>query len=1329
MLRTRLNHTVQYEYDAVGNRTAVVNPNGGRTTYTFDVLNRLLGEHDPLGNGSSYTYDENGNRIAVLDAEGHSTTWTYDFLNRIAQINYPETTGVPASTITFGYDAVGNRTSMTDTTGVTNYGYDELNRLTSLTNSSNQTVSYLYDDASRRTRITYPDGSQVNYGYDAANQLKTVQDSVGTTALGYDALGNRTSIAYPNGVVGTYAYDSASRLTGISYSQPVGGSLFSVQYILDKVGNRLQMVDSEGLTSYEYDSLYRLTKVTYPDSTWQQFAYDANGNRTALTDPAGVTNYTYNTADQLQTMTRGGTSTNFSWDKNGNMTSKDATQYIYDAANRLTKVTNGANTIEYAYDGDGRRTQKKTNGVVTTYLWDTLPGLPVILNETAGTSTTRYEYAGQLLSQADPDGVQSFIHADGLGSTRVLSAVSGDKVGEYNYEVYGATRTQIGSRTTQFQFTGQQADGETGLIYLRARYYDPAIGIFVSKDPVAFLTQSSYGYAQNNPTNLSDLNGQCPWCAVAGGVAGAIIGGIVKGVTYKYTCTLNNNCNNNNLIASVVGGAVSGGISGALVGGLGPLAGSIGVSSLIGGISSGAAGYAENATICLLEPQSKDCTHGKELGKKVVVNAVTGAVIGGGLQAITGIVPKISGPQPSTISSALGLTQYNVHATANILTNIITENFTYVADTIRDSATTLLSMRGSRSISSNGGGGSGSDGGGKIGSDGVSTSYSGYSNNGGGNSSGNDRNNQPAPGPVRTLGTSPNRPMQLQDVGGCSHNWSVRFQNDPPIKLCVLVDDPNIIAYNFQIHSSLVNEYDSGWIGSDSWDVPGPSNDIPVGTHSWRVQAAYVTSGNDILISDWSDWWNFTLADNSLSITRFDFSPSSPTNAESVNVYTCGSFSVNMTERVLVNTATDGSSSGDWINVGERGPCGGQPDQQLAATWNTLSFADGTHRVRVEARDNSWIPAWARVASAEQTFTLNHRRPGNPSLIQPAQNSWWNTRAINFAWSPATNANTYHLCAGTTSTLAACNLVDQTFNHSVTSYSATLNDDYQDVYWSVTAGNDLGSNGSGTGHFGLDPNPPYSATGSLLGSQTQTAFVISWAGSDDRSGLINYDVLYKDGENGIWQYWLVKTTATISLFTGQNGHTYYFQVVARDAAGNTEAITQDNGETFTTVNTELAVPTGWWNPDYKERRPLIILNPDSQTLPANYPTHLHFDSTTVPSAADLYNESRSPVKGDDLRIVYNSTTELNRYILRFTPTAVDLWFPVQTSIPTHSADGIHYALYIANSLASNPPADQGIVYSLPKDLVRVHSSLILKRAAAHIPITAASVTTEVLILE
>lgn len=877
--------------------------------------------------------------------------------------------------------------------------------------------------------------------------------------------------------------------------------------------------------------------------------------------------------------------------------------------------------------------------------------------------------------------------------------MNGDKVGAYNYEAYGTVRAQIGMRTTQFQFTGQQVDGETGLIYLRARYYDPAIGIFISKDPLVSLTETNYGYARNNPALYTDPSGEL--FNVATALIGAGVGSTVNvGMYVLQTWATGEKFDSEVAVRKAVAGAATGVLAGFTLGG-----------SLV-------TGFAVNAGINALGYCIENCGTKRFSVNGMVKTAAIGGVVGGALHGVSSLpgmlVPElkrsasVATGQLSLLANSVqvGVKEYTGYVAAKKFAEASLEWFADVAiSNLKKSSsptqtgghTDKLTPPGVFPTLPNIGPGYYIDPQGNLqrqpspdiyfsaaSNSGYSASSSGVTLSGG-----NDYH-LPAPGPVRTLGTSPNRPTLFADPAtGCrAYDWYVKYQNDPQPVLCVIPDFPNVIAYNFQIFSSL-GLWNSGWIAESSFTVPG---EIPPGTHSWRVQAL----GPDFNISDWSDTWHFTLVDSNLTITRFDFSPTSPSANETINVYACGSFPVDMTLRVLVNTANDGSPNGEWVWVGERGPCGGQPDQQLAAVWNTLPFADGPHLVRVEARDNSWVPAWSRVASAEQTYILQHRRPAAPQLIQPAPNAWLSTREVTFAWAKTTNATSYRLCASDQPGPVACNLVDQTFSSSVLSYTTTLNADYADVYWSVTATNDVGSHASSS-RFGIDRTPPFSAMGELLTTQSQTAFVISWAGNDDRSGLVNYDVLYKDSANGIWQYWLLKTTATIGLFTGVNGRTYYFQVIARDAAGNVESITQDNGETFTTVDTSLAVPTGWWNQDYKERRPLIILNPDPYDLPIGYPVHLHFDDTTLPTAADLYNASRSVVKGDDLRIIYNSTTELNRHVLRFTPTAIDVWFPIQAAIPSRTADGERYSLYIANAAAANPPADRGVVYSLPND--------------------------------
>jgi RHS repeat-associated protein len=581
-----LGGVVTYDYDPVGNKTKMTDANGHVTTYQYDAVNRLTRVTDPLAQATVYGYDAVGNKTSLLDAKGQTTTYTYDTLNRLTQITYP------GSAVQYAYDAVGNRTTITDTTGTTTYVYDALNRLASVTSpGSSLTVSYTSDAVGNRTRITYPDGQQVTYAYDAANRLTTATDWASrVTSYSYDPVGNLTAVSYPNSTSASYTYDAANRLLQLTNTGP-GGTISGFSYTLDKVGNRTQVAEADGdVLTYTYDALYRLTGVAEQirvdfdsncavdvadiqqvasrwrmqdtDPGWDPlydldgdgdidivdimqtsarwgerceqatYTYDAMGNRLSMTTPAGTITYTYDAADRLLSTSAG---TAFTWDANGNLLSKGTTTYAYDAANRLTQVVSGTTTAQFTYDGDGKRFSKTANGTATHYLYDVNTSLPVILAETTGGADTLYTYGADLIATTAPGGIQTYYHYDGLGSTRSLSDGTGAVIASYTYGAFGDLRLMKGSSDNTFQFTGEQTDDETGLLYLRARYYDPGVGRFISKDPFSGLVEmpsslNRYSYAQNNPVMLNDPTGKVAFVAAipvafkAAGLIAAFVG-------------------------------------------------------------------------------------------------------------------------------------------------------------------------------------------------------------------------------------------------------------------------------------------------------------------------------------------------------------------------------------------------------------------------------------------------------------------------------------------------------------------------------------------------------------------------------------------------------------------------------------------------------------------------------------------------------------------------------------------------------------------------------------------------------------------------------------
>lgn len=153
------------------------------------------------------------------------------------------TLGSPRTT-NLGYDAVGNRILMTDTFGITQHTYDDLNRLTQVRDPNNRIVGYEYDGNGNRTSLTYPDNKLVRYSYDPINQMTAVQDwNSRMTYYGYDAANRPITSTLPNSVTSSYTFDNANRLTTIGYDRG-STTLARMNYTVDAVGNRTQQSES-----------------------------------------------------------------------------------------------------------------------------------------------------------------------------------------------------------------------------------------------------------------------------------------------------------------------------------------------------------------------------------------------------------------------------------------------------------------------------------------------------------------------------------------------------------------------------------------------------------------------------------------------------------------------------------------------------------------------------------------------------------------------------------------------------------------------------------------------------------------------------------------------------------------------------------------------------------------------------------------------------------------------------------------------------------------------------------------------------------------------------
>jgi len=510
----------QYEYDQNNNRTAIVDARDNRTAFAFDNLNRLISKTMPNGGVETYVYDAAGRQISRTDAKGQAVQYAYDPNGRLITRAYPDN-----SAVRFSYTDTGKRAIASDKRGTTSYAYDGMNRLKTNTYPDGNAINYGYDAASRIATLSSALSGTISYAYYNSGRLKEVKDPQGKiTSYTYDGAGNRTGLTYPNSTTVSYVYDTNNRLTTLTHRNALSETMASYVYTLGAIGNRTRIDESTGISrQYQYDQLYRLTSEQVSDPTNAQtyqndFTYDGVGNRlnktnTPYNQPAVSNDYTYNAADQL--LTENGVT--YTYDLNGNLESKTdangATTYGYDYDNRLVKVVSPSGTTAYEYDADGTRVSSTAAAGKVKYLVDTTWSLSQVLAEYKpdGTLIASYVYADDLISM-NRNGASSFYHFDGLGSTRLLTDSSGAVTDNYDYDAFGNLIARTGSTENPFLFTGQQYDANTGFYHLRARYYQPSSGKFITVDPYegdvyAPTSLHKYFYSSNDPVNRIDPNG------------------------------------------------------------------------------------------------------------------------------------------------------------------------------------------------------------------------------------------------------------------------------------------------------------------------------------------------------------------------------------------------------------------------------------------------------------------------------------------------------------------------------------------------------------------------------------------------------------------------------------------------------------------------------------------------------------------------------------------------------------------------------------------------------------------------------------------------------
>ena len=541
-------HTTYFSYDNRGRLVSKTLPMGQSDSRTYDGLGRLLTLTDFIGKVTVFSYDLLTGRLVSRTAyanaaayasntpTGEGVSFTYNVLDgsrKTATRTMPGGTSITTTYAYYGYDASSNPTP--------DFRQGQLYTVTTQASGGPvRMISYNYDVLGNKISMTTPGGSTISYGYDVLSRLQTVThpDSA-VTMFGYDKVGNRQSVTRTNtagAVFSTtgYIYDTLNRLTDIVNKNGSNGLVSSYHYGLRLDGKRYSVGESgpatsNATTNYTYDDQGKLTLEAGPYATIA-YGYDNVGNRLTrtVTNAAagngttlvnGATNTAYDVNDRIVGHT---------YDADGNETTFNGQAASYDFENHLITLGSVAN---YVYDADGNRVSVSNAGTTTSYVVDTSLPYASVVEEYTGTGTVpsaRYDYGDDLVRMdRGPVGSQvaSYYLFDGLGSTRQLVNTGGTVTDSYGYSAFGELASRTSTQTTPtvnpFLFNAQQFDQASGDYYLRARYYDQSNGRFISQDPYSGNDETPaslhrYLYAGTDPTDMVDPSGAAPIDGVRG---------------------------------------------------------------------------------------------------------------------------------------------------------------------------------------------------------------------------------------------------------------------------------------------------------------------------------------------------------------------------------------------------------------------------------------------------------------------------------------------------------------------------------------------------------------------------------------------------------------------------------------------------------------------------------------------------------------------------------------------------------------------------------------------------------------------------------------------
>jgi RHS repeat-associated protein len=558
-------------FDALGRLVSVTNADGGveastynargeqvtfkdaidvTTTFVRNGFGEMIQEVSPDRGTSIYTYDAAGRMASATDGRGQRIDYVYDIAGRLLS---KTPVGRPASeTVAYAYDSgaygLGRLTSVSDGTGVTQFGYDHRGNMTQRQQSVGATatasLSYTYDLADRVSEIGYPSGRQVRYNRDIKGRVSSVETRAASAAawvslasnMTYQPFGAVETVALGNGLTaanerGLDGRLKRRRLTSVT----TGTGLSDLSYIHDPDGN-VGSIDDHVTPArsaiYGYDAMGRMNMMVAEGSaSTASYTTTTGTNRLAsITTPVGTRSIQYDgRGNPISEARPGSVGVTLDYDGHGRLTSyarsgeADLTHVYNGLDDRIstTSVTgSGSETRQFVYAPDGRVLGEygtSASDVKAEFIW-----MSAEVGD-AGTFGGDDGLDGYMpLAVASPSPTQAdrllWVHGNHMGVPTVIT---------------DATGTEL-SFPTGYALPGFPGQSRTpgllvaDLYYNRYRDYDPSTGRYIQADPIGLAGGTNpYSYAMNNPLRYADPTGELAIPLIYFGGAALIGGGIL----------------------------------------------------------------------------------------------------------------------------------------------------------------------------------------------------------------------------------------------------------------------------------------------------------------------------------------------------------------------------------------------------------------------------------------------------------------------------------------------------------------------------------------------------------------------------------------------------------------------------------------------------------------------------------------------------------------------------------------------------------------------------------------------------------------------------------